>query len=88
MGRRCLSNAGSAAALAASLSAFVVSIDAFANKSTSKVIAVEPGTYPALARSVDDPGRITYQNPATRVSQATSFAFSSSGSAPVPFLSW
>jgi hypothetical protein len=32
MGRRCLSNAGSAAALAARLSAFVASIDAFANR--------------------------------------------------------
>src|SRR6516162_5913660 len=35
-GRRCLSDAGSAAALAGSPSAFVVSIDAFANQPTSK----------------------------------------------------
>ena len=86
MGRQCLSNAGSAAALAARLSVIVVSIDAFANKSTRKVIVVEPATYPALARSVDDPGRITYQNPATRVSQATSSTFNNSGSASIPFL--
>jgi len=86
-GRRCLSNAGSAAALAGTLTAFVASIDAFANQPTSKVIVVDPATYSALARSVDDPGRITYQNSATRVSQATSFPFNNSGSASIPFLS-
>ena len=85
-GRRCLSNAHSAAALAASLSAFVVSIDPFANQPTSKVIVVDPATYPALARSVDDIGRITYQNSVTRVPQATSSTSNNIGSASIRFL--
>jgi hypothetical protein len=85
--RGCLSNAGSAAALAASLSAFVISIDAFANEPTSRVILGDAATYQALARSVDDPGGVTYQNSATRVPQATSFVFNNNSSASIPFLS-
>ena len=73
-------------ALAGTLTAFVASIDAFANQPTSKVIVVDPATYPALARSVDDIGRITYQNSVTRVPQATSSTFNNSGSASIPFL--
>jgi len=58
--------AGVAAALAASLTAFVASSDgARANPPTSNVNVVNPATEPALTRSVDDPGRIAYQSEAS-----------------------
>ena len=54
--------AGVAAALAASLTALVVPIDAArAASPTSNVIVLNPATEPALTRNVDDPGRIAYQ---------------------------
>ena len=57
--------AGVAAALAASLTTFVVPLGgARANPPASNVIVVNPATGPALTRNVDDPGRIAYQSEA------------------------
>jgi hypothetical protein len=70
--------AGVAAALAVSMTVFVVPIDgARANPPTSNVIVVNPATEPALTRSVDDPGRIAYQSRAECIldSNACSFDF-------------
>ena len=61
--------AAGVAALAASLTALVIPIDAArANPPTSQVIVVNPATSPALTRSVDDPGRIAYQSSVTNCS--------------------
>jgi hypothetical protein len=55
--------AGVAAALAASMTVFVAHSDgAFAAPPTVQVDVANPATNPALTRSVDDPGRIAYQN--------------------------
>lgn len=60
--------AGVAAALAASLAALVVPIDAArAASPTSNVIVLNPATEPALTRNVDDAGRIPYQSRAACV---------------------
>ena len=71
--------AGVAAALAASLTALVVPIDAArAASPASNVMVVNPATEPALTRNVDDPGRIAYQSSADCVLDSTfcSFTFS------------
>jgi hypothetical protein len=58
--------AGVAAALATSLTALAVPIDAArAASPTSNVIVVNPATEPALTRNVDDPGRVAYQSSTT-----------------------
>jgi len=76
--RRRLAKTSAAAALAASLTAFAAPIDgAVAAPPAVQVDVANPATNPALTRSVDDPGRIAYQNTAACVldSNACSFDF-------------